>query len=359
MGEYGFLTDPIEIISGTSNRTSPVYIEAVRDIEEGNSKALGYIKNFMTSIDRIRVKDSRISSSKGNIQKFSGYENVKTSIAFLSKTIPGSIVLKNLVDIFRALEGNQLQYTEGYSKRISLIMLEYEAAVDMLVTGLSFTIANSIDVQAADAHVIMRGRPEGDGGALTQTIADMARQLRDNNHKIYLDGLIKVKSDKSSSAGNDTTSNSVIDEDLKESVMTERVVADTIDILSALYGGVSKIGSFVKNTLGTIKRSLFGIIPLIRSWMYLKYKRKADTILSLEQQMGFIRMNIEQLKNIKAMDPNKKQRIIKKQQAEIERFRKKAEKLRAELVDASQVATTSVKQDNPKIREEKDDLELD
>lgn len=94
---------------------------------------------------------------------------------------------------------------------------------------------------------------------------------------------------------------------------------------------------------------MFGIIPLIRSCIYLKYKKKADTIAALEAQAAFIDRNIEQLENRTNMDPAKKETIIKKQKAAAEGARKRAAKLRAQLLETEKDSSKSMKERNKDI----------
>ena len=344
MENYDITFNPVEIISGTSNTTSPLYIEAAKSIESDTPKGMEHLKNFITSVEKVasagNVPDSRLSSTKGNIKNFQGYENIQSAIEFLSKNLSGVKVLKDLIDIHNALEGNQAQYVEGYSRNIRLIVLEYESALYMLVTGLSHTIATHIDIVQTGTQIAVRKKAGSSGGVITKTIAGLASKLKEKSHKEYLNHLIKAKGGSPK----------------KEEAITESIktVGATLDLLSSLWDGVTKLGTLTKNIFIGLKRTMFGILPLIRSVLYLRYKKKADTVLALEQQIHFIKLNIEQLKNIKTMDEGKKKEIIKKQQAVIEAYQKKAEKLRAELTEGEKEASESIKKENPSMGKEPD-----
>lgn len=160
MGEYDISTNFIEIVSGTVNRTSCVFREAAKQINENNSKSLKYMKNFLTSIEDISskdgVKDSRISSSKGNIKSFTGYENIKNSIEFLKKNTSGVSELEDIQKILNAMESNQQLYSDGYTNNIRLVMLEYESAVYMTVTGLTMIMATNINIEEKNGKVTVR-----------------------------------------------------------------------------------------------------------------------------------------------------------------------------------------------------------
>jgi hypothetical protein len=150
-----------------------------------------------------------------------------------------------------------------------------------------------------------------------------------------------------------------LNHDEGDSIQEGSIVVDTLDILDRLTTKVGKIGSFATKAFKAIKGTLFGILPLIRSILYLKYKRKADTILSLEEQMHFISLNIEHLQNIKGMDPVKKETIIRSQQATIEGFRKRVAKLRVELMDSEKEAAIALDDSKGDITNTDDGLVLE
>lgn len=152
---------------------------------------------------------------------------------------------------------------------------------------------------------------------ISKVIKDMAKELSSKNHKEYLSFLLKSKD-----------VNGVSTQVTESMTFTESAVSDTLAVIEAIWDGTVAIGKFGVKAVGAVKSSLFGIVPLIRSVVYLKYKKKADTILALDQQCKFIDLNIQQLENRTNLDPKKKEVIIKKQRAKIEEYQKKAEKLR-------------------------------
>lgn len=347
--EYNFNTNYLDIITESASTTSPVYREAANDVDKNTNKGVAYLKNFMSSIENLaeksQVKDERIASSKGNIKDFKGYSDIKSAITFLNKNLSGLADVKNCVTVFDALENWSSLYEDGYKNNIRLIQLEYENAVFMLSTSLSSIIATNMDVVANGTEIRITKKQASTHGVIQKTMADLAKQLGTRDHKDYLEGLIKANG-----------------EVMNESTYTESVVgavAETLKLVSEIWKNAKSIFKSGANIFNTIKRSLFGIIPLIRSIMYLRYKKKADTVISLEEQIIFIERNIDQLKNIKTMDEAKKKVIIKKQQAVIEQYKKKAEKLRAELMETEKQATEAIKKEDPQMKETEGELVLE
>lgn len=336
-------TDFLEIVAGTNNKITSVYREAAKNVDESTPKAMGYLKNFITSIESIaakeNVKDTRISGTKGNITSFDGYDNIKTAMEFLEKNLGKIEIIKDLGTIYNTLKTCQPQYSEGYDKNVRLIVLEYESALYLLVTGLSMAMVDNIDVVQNGVQLKIQKKNGATNGPTTKTIHELAKQLSSKNHKEYLEEMLKGKE----KLGTNTK--------IEESVsFMESTVADTIDLIDAMINNVSRIASVGRRLILTVKNSIFGIIPLIRSILYLRYKKKADTILALDQQVQFINMNIEQLQNLKNMDPAKKAEIIKKQKAVAEQYQKKAAKLRAQLTDGEREASEALKKEDPEIK---------
>lgn len=347
---YRIPTDYFEIITDTTNFISSVYKEAANDSEKGTPKGFAYFRNFLTSIENLskksQVKDNRISGSKGNIKNFSGYNDIETAIKFLNKNLSGVNDVKECVIVYDALTNWASLYEQGYSDNVSLIQLEYENALYMLVTTLSAILATNMDVVANGTELKFKKKEASTHGVIQSTMKDLAKQLGDRNHKDYLEAILKAS-----------------EKGITESVIyTEGFVgaaAATLSLVKGLWdNGVAIIGGGI-NLLTRVKKSLFGIIPLIRAIMYIRYKKKADTIVALEEQAAFIQMNIEQLHIMKGGDEAKRKIIIKKQQAAMEAYRKKAEKLRAQLMETEKDAATEIKKEDPQMKETGGDLVLE
>ena len=343
--EYSICTNYLEIVAGTSNTLDPVYREAAENIAQDNQSSLGYMKNFITNIETIAahssVKDERISKSRGNIENFSGYQAICTVIDFLRKNLKNDSLIDDCIGIYNALEGNKSLYIDGYDKQIRLIILEYENALYLLVTALSMLLATGIDPVLNGTAIVIRpssSKNKKTFGVIPKTVKEMNKQINNANHKKYLEEIIKTSESQDSNTGR---------------VMHEAFGLDdaiqTVTLVDAIWKNAKTAGQAVGRIFKGIKNTVFGIVPLIRSIIYLRYKKKADTIKALEEQADFISKNIEQVRNTKSMDPAKKAEIIKQQTAICEGFKKKAEKLRAELCETEKAAATEIKKSDATI----------
>ena len=419
MNEYSINTNYIDIIAGTSNRVSTAYTEASKDIAEGNDKSIKYLKNFLTSIENLSqksgTKDAAIIASKGSLKDFSGYDNIKTTIDFLRKNIGNVPILSNLISIHDSIISYQPQYTDGYRTKTKLVTLEYECAVYMLISGLVEAMCNNIQFHGTMADVISSLAKELNNKShkeyldamnkssdnkpintstdtptskpakkkLEKELKEYAISVIDNGMDGYSIDVLKekyndeelenifeivesfstfVSGDFSFYENMDIIHYDVNGKDvITESVAyMENIVSDTLALIDTAVGAVGKTISLAGTVIKAVKNSIFGIVPLIRTILFLRYKKKADKINALEDQINYIKMNIEQLENRKGdMDENKKAEIIKRQQAIIEEYNKKAEKLRAQLMEEEKDAATAVKAENPSISKSDDEFVLE
>ncbi len=346
-------TDFYQIISGSSNKSSTAYMEAVKNTnDDGN--AINYLKKFIISIESIASKnnaiDKRITDSKGNINEFAEHDSIEKGLKFLitNKTPVGNAITTDLKSLNSSIEKYKPFYVNGYNKNNRLLILEYECAMYLLITGLAMAISYCFDVTESYSTPKVVPKSKVYFGVTGTKLHEMAVELNKKDHAVYLDQLDKVSS---SSPTN-----------VNEYVYTEGIVNTAFEIMSLIKSVLGAGRSIVKlgvNAGRSIKRTMFGIIPLIRSVIYLSYKRKADTILSLEQNMMFIDRNIEILSNKSNIDPNKKEIIIKKQRAKIESYRKKAEKLRAQLEEGEKDAANAIKADDTRMKDTSSDNNQD
>lgn len=357
MNEYGISNDFLEIVSGTTNTLSKAYKEAASHLKGSmDETGINYLKKFLISIESLaknpKVNDKRIRESKGEIQTFSQHDNIVYMLGFLQKNLRNLTTLKDLQSIYDSLVLYAPQYRDGYRAHARLVELEYETAIYLLVTGLVSTMTNGIEVVQNGVDIqIKKKASQNTNNLIDQMVADFAKQLTGKRHKEYLisvtDNYAKTKKGKNA-----------LNESVDNDYYSESVVMDTVMVLQNIFDNFGRIVTSAKQIGYTIKQSVFGIIPAIRGVLYLRYKKKADTVLALDQQCAWIRMNIEQINRRTDMDPQKKAIIIKKQQAVIAAYQKKAAKLRAELNETQRDAAQEIKKENPTIASKSDDGDL-
>lgn len=341
-------SDFLGIIAGVDNPASYLYMEAKKQMETDNTKSMAQLKNFYADIEKTykemgkRKTDRNITDSRGNYTKFSGYNDIKYSFELLSKPLMSNELMKNLTIIRDSLVNNKSIFTEAYNRNIRLLMHEYENTLYLLQMGLCILFANCVEItKEQPGYRITNKRP--DNKFIVKTIAKLANKLKNTDHKKYLESILEAAK----------KTPTLKKESVDDGAFTEDGIMDRIPYLGAFSLIISSINSLfgnLKSIYTSIKQSLFGIIPLIRSIIYLRYKKKADTILALEMNIALIKENIEILKRVKNKSDKEKNEIIKKQEAVCETYRKKIEKLKAELEATEYDASKALKQGEDKLK---------
>lgn len=331
--------DFVEIIAGTNNTVTKSYLEA-KSIANDNNKSMKYLKKMITTIEVLStkkgIKEQKISSSKGNLKQFSDYENIKIIIDFLKQNLGSVKYVKDIIRLYDDILKYQSQYTEGYEKNNQLVILEYEGAVYLLITATVAVMNNNIDFVQNGNKIKIQKKANDESKLILKLVHDLLKEIDNEKHHKYLETILRKDS-------------------FNESVFTEGTVGDILSLISDVFDNGFKMGVHLRRVFISIKNSIFGIVPIIRSILYLKYKKKADMIAALDEKVFFIKMNIEQLENRTNIDPKEKEKIIKRQKAYIDKYQKKSEKLRAKLIETERDTEEAIRKNNEEISKSSED----
>lgn len=319
------------------------YTEASVDVKALGGKLLKLIKNLTRKIvskfttKKLTKVDSDIRASKGNIDNFKNIAELETSIRVLKemKQATANKVADSIQGGVSVLRSYKQYYENAYSKQSDLIIMEYECTVYVMYTSAQYALACYYNL---DSNIAKQGSKEKyaeHGGLIFDTLHRMVEKLKDKDHSTYLKEIVKI------------SENMVLPVHENAAVVT--MMTNNISQIFDSLGTILKTG---KNIFTIVKRTLFGIIPLIQCIVAIRYRRKVNTIMELDEQIRLIERNMEQLKNRKNIDDDKKEEILKKQQASVDELRKKSEKLRAQLIDTEKEAAEDVEKDTKDSKED-------
>ena len=344
---YDFFFFFMTILAGTSNRLARAYVEAAEHVEKDDDASVKYLKKFIGSIEKLskspKVNDARITKSKGFLREFEEHENIDYMLKFLQQYVKEPIV-GDLKKIYDAVTSYGTEYRSGYDKNVRLVELEYESAVYMLVTGLVYTMSNCVEFAQQDTGFKIVKKAIDKRDTIAKMTSKMAKQLSEKDHKLYLSKLVEAATVARRDSGKPVT------ESYEGEYTIESVVGDALDLFDAITNNIGRIMGAGKMMIRTMKRTMFGILPMIRGVIYLHYKKKADHIANLEQQCAFLKMNIDQLNRRTDLSKEEKERLIKRQSAYVKAYEKKAAKIRAELNEQSRDAAASLEKDREVIQ---------
>lgn len=310
---------------------SVAYMEAKEELENDKVKTQEVLNKLFKALQTLskedEVKDPRIDKSAGDIEKFEGNDNIIKALSFIGTNFKGASIYNELNTIYEYLKNNKELYMQGYSKNIFPITAEYDNAVYILVTGLSMIMSSEMDVDVKNGNLVVSKKNSNMFGIISNAVKGLAVEMSKGSHKVYLQDLIKAESG--------------------DKAVTEDFVSG-VNAFATTWDMIRNIGIMGWDIIKRVINSAFGIIPIIRSIIYLRYKKKADTITELETQVANLEENINLLKNRTNIDPKQRDIIIQRQQAYIKQYKKKAEELRAELSETEKDAAVAAKEDEHK-----------
>lgn len=367
-----------EIYAGTSNHLDPVFIEASKENLTKNDKMINRLGRMMASYEKFygakkgstkpqADKDMElIAKSKGDIDKISDGKFKKELDKLFNITsllAPGGAFInsiKNRIDykvleyiyttlgetkeVIEYIKKYKSYYEKSYDKKITLINQEYECSCMIAMLAMLYGVVQANSVFASEKYLkdteekwtnawtnvlhdknikYDRNKAHKQSKVISKIIHDLLKELKTSTHVKYLEVMIKAKDNKPIKEAYE------IDSMLTESSVGE--IAMAINAIRTSLWGIFKYG---KDIIETVIHTIIGIVPLIRSIIFLNYKKKVDAINRLEEQIVYLEMNINQLKNVRT--GNKKEvahrnEIIKKQTAVLEQMRKKAYKMKEEF----------------------------
>lgn len=318
------------------------YTEASADVKKLGGKVLGFIKNIIRKIaakfttKKLTKVDNDIRDSKGNIDKFNQIAQLETSIRVLKelKNATANNVGNDIESAIAILRSYKQYYENAYSKQADLIVIEYECTLYLCYTSAQYALACYYNLDGNVAKQTNKETYAEHGGLIFDTLHRMVEKMKDKGHVDYMKEIVKIS------------------ENMVLPVHEAGGIGITIDGISNIVDNLNVIVNSGVNIFNIVRRSLFGIIPLIQCAVAIRYRRKVNTIMDLDEQILLIERNMEQLKNRKNIDDDKKEEILKKQQASVDELRKKSEKLRAQLIDTEREAADDVEKDTNESKED-------
>lgn len=362
----------------------------------------GSLKSINTIIDLFQRKWSTLENlSKKTRDERKTLNNMKKS----KKDI------ENLERILNQMKKFQQYYERAYETKSILINQEYECGALILIMGALNIMLNTnyllSEFQSLNAGVepafhpadYARARVDDESIAWSKAsksgqgysnlaernfvrriLNDFAKELTKPSHENYLKGMNSAKINKATElepSATDMAKAKIDEADTKKEVkemavkestyITESEIGQVLQIVNSIRDGIYNIVRGGISTLKVVWNSVFGIIPLIRSIIFLNHKKRINAILALEENVEYLQANIDSLKVNKTFTDVEKQKIIAAQKKKLEGYKKKIAKMKAEFDIMEDDAEKMTKESNNNIGKDSggngsssgDDLVLD
>jgi hypothetical protein len=300
------------LIENATTYTEKSKIYSLTEAEQAivNDKMVGNL--YQSALKRKNIDFGDIPNSKGDIQKFGGYQNMVATVDMLrelSKKFGIQIPELNIVD--DAINNIRIQkrtFERGYSLGIDFIKMYYQALVLACVDATTLLLAsyveftrtvNNIDFQIKSGKGIS-------GNICINSLDEFNKSVKDGSFIKFADGLMSKK---------------------QENFLGTAAAASVgVKTVAAIAIGAS-------------------IVPTLRLLIFYFYDAKMTLSEKLAYQKELLEMNAFRL-NASNMDAQKRNKILDKQKRYMDNLEKISDKIRVSDQLATKSSTNSIKQDN-------------
>lgn len=300
------------LIENATSFTEKSKIYSLTEAEQAvvNDKMVGNL--YQSALKRKNIDFGDIPNSKGDIQKFGGYQNMVATVDMLrslSKKFGIQISELNIVD--DAISNIRIQkkiFERGYSLGIDFIKMYYQALVLACVDATTLLLAsyveftrtvNNIDFQIKSGKGIS-------GNICINSLDEFNKAVKDGSFVKFADGLMSKK---------------------QENFLGTAAAASVgVKTVAAVFIGAS-------------------IVPTLRTLIFYFYDTKMSLSEKLAYQKELLEMNAFRL-NASDMDAQKRNKILDKQKRYMDNLEKLSDKIRVSDQLATKSSTNSIKQDN-------------
>lgn len=300
------------LIENATTYTEKSKIYSLTEAEQAivNDKMVGNL--YQSALKRKNIDFGDIPNSKGDIQKFGGYQNMVATVDMLrelSKKFGIQIPELNIVD--DAINNIRIQkrtFERGYSLGIDFIKMYYQALVLACVDATTLLLAsyveftrtvNNIDFQIKSGKGIS-------GNICINSLDEFNKSVKDGSFIKFADGLMSKK---------------------QENFLGTAAAASVgVKTVAAIAIGAS-------------------IVPTLRLLIFYFYEAKMTLSEKLAYQKELLEMNAFRL-NASNMDAQKRNKILDKQKRYMDNLEKISDKIRVSDQLATKSSTNSIKQDN-------------
>ena len=300
------------LIENATTYTEKSKIYSLTEAEQAivNDKMVGNL--YQSALKRKNIDFGDIPNSKGDIQKFGGYQNMVATVDMLrelSKKFGIQIPELNIVD--DAINNIRIQkrtFERGYSLGIDFIKMYYQALVLACVDATTLLLAsyveftrtvNNIDFQIKSGKGIS-------GNICINSLDEFNKSVKDGSFIKFAYGLMSKK---------------------QENFLGTAAAASVgVKTVAAIAIGAS-------------------IVPTLRLLIFYFYDAKMTLSEKLAYQKELLEMNAFRL-NASNMDAQKRNKILDKQKRYMDNLEKISDKIRVSDQLATKSSTNSIKQDN-------------
>jgi hypothetical protein len=310
-----FLKPTVDILCyGTDS--SPREVRAVLEDAESPKTRKTMATLYQSIIDKSHVDFGDIPKSRGNITKYSGYKTMIDTLAAIKELSTEDKAYEDLASyantVTKAIGNiatNATYYEKAYSKKVQVLVLEYNSFVYACVeatTALLFQIGDFVKTPSSQKlSVNLKNTKYRADEFFLQQLKEFNKVVASGKYQTYLSTTLKSGQ--------------------------ENMVLDAFAV-----GSIAIVGTVV-----------FTIVPVTRRIIYAIQDLRGRLARDLELQAYFLELNKSNVQaREKVVGKEKTESILKKQEALRLKFLRLAEKLRVESVKAEEIGNRTVSEED-------------
>lgn len=299
------------LIENATSYTEKSKIYSLTEAEQAivNDKMVGNL--YKSAVRRKDIDFGDIPNSKGDIQKFSGYDNMVATMNVLrglSKKFGINIPEIEIVeDALNNLRVQKNVFEKGYSLNIDFLKMYYQALVLACIDASTLLLASYVEfTKTVNTIEFQLKRGKGiSGNICIDSLASFNASVKDRSFNKLADSLFNKGG-------------------------RENFLGVTAAGAASFVGGVAIAAT---------------VIPVLRGLIFYFYDAKMSVSERLMYQKELLEMNAFRL-NSASMDAQKRNKILDKQKGYIDKLERLSDKFRVTNKLATKSSTDSIKQDN-------------
>ena len=300
------------LLENATSYTEKSKIYALTEAEQAvvNDRMVGNL--YQSALKRRDIDFGDIPNSRGDIQKFGGYENMIATVNMLKElTKKFGIKMVELNIVEDAIDNIRIQkrvFEKGYQLDIDFIKMYYQALVLACVDATTLLLASYVDFTKTVNNIdfqIKRGKGIS-GNICIDSLAKFNQSVKDGSFNKFADGLMSKKQE---------------------------------NFLGAATAAAAGAKAVTAIAIGA------SIVPVLRTLLFYFYDAKMSVSEKLAYQKELLEMNAFRL-NASSMDAQKRNKILDKQKGYMDKLEKLADRIRISDQLATKSSSNSIKQDN-------------
>lgn len=283
----------------------------LEDTESPVSKKF-HEKLYKAVIDKKHIDWDDIPNTKGDFSKYKGYSPMMQTLGVLMDLAgeQSSTMLGKSVEIVQDAAKNLVKlgahYSRGFDKKNEYVMMEYNTIAATCIEATTSLLHEFVDYMRIPSKSLV-------------DIRVVNTKFRPN--LFYIEQLKKY--------------NRVVETEEYSKYLRSMIDGEKDEFTMYTALGVATVGFIAKIS-----------VPIIRELVYQLYNTRQKLSEHCTLQATFLEMNKARLEADSIMNPTKKAKVIKKQEAARERFMRLADKLRLDSVQANKIAVREIKSGN-------------